>query len=42
MGDRKIVQLVELWSPKPKVEGSSPSLPEGVDGIVQLVRTSES
>lgn len=25
--DRDIVQLVERWSPKPNVEGSSPSVP---------------
>lgn len=27
MCQRDIVQLVERWSPKPNVEGSSPSVP---------------
>ena len=34
--NRDIVQLVERWSPKPNVEGSSPSVPVKVKALRTL------
>ncbi len=37
LAHRGIAQMVEQWSPKPRVEGSSPSAPAIFAGIAQQV-----